>query len=77
MLTVFNRKELTTTHDTECFHTVCGKLTAAGIPYRTETHQRHDVHRDYGTPDLATRAGAQYQIFVHRDDLDRAQAAIR
>ena len=79
MLTVFNRRELITVLSTQQLYQLQSALTEAEIPFHTavlnqggpfQTRRRTDpfIKFDYLN---------QYRIYVHKNDYDRAMAAIQ
>lgn len=78
MLTIFNRRELLTVRSTEQLFRVKNALADAGIPCHTATLNRGGPFQTRGrTPFIKTDYLNQYQIYVHKDDYDRAVAAIQ
>ena len=79
MLTVFNRRELITISSQQRFFHVQEALSAAGIPSYIKTHGavRAAERARYGTIGLRQDALYTYTIYVHKNDYDRAAAAIQ
>lgn len=73
MLTIFNRRELTVTFSMAQQAEICQALTAAGIKYHLRTRQ--DAPDGRGALPRGVR-DTEYIFYVHKDDLDAAQAAV-
>lgn len=74
MVTIFNRRELITIADTGRYMDIKQCLTAQGIPNQTKFISGGGMAR------RGSAAGYHqplYEIFVHKDDYDRAMAAIQ
>ena len=78
MITLFNRTEVCATFSMEEQMRVRNALSAAGIGYLVRVNSRNAGSRAH-TGALGTDASAayEYRIFVKKDDLDAASAAIR
>ena len=85
MLTVFNRKSLWIGFDADRFQEIRSRLDAAGIVYRYRVHSRlggtgsrgGSMRGSYGSFGMRSEAMYQYEIFVHRRDLERARYVMR
>lgn len=79
MLTIFNRRELMTIPSQKKFFRIRETLAAAGIPSAVKTRgaARAAESARHGTPGLWQDALYTYTIYVHKDDYDRALAAVR
>ena len=79
MITLFNRKELLPIFSMKRLYAVQAALDAAGIPYHTKaaTPLGRVGGRARANPFQNPDAAHDYKIFVHRDDYDRALAAIQ
>ena len=79
MLTVFNRRELITLVSQQTFFRVREALSAAGIASKVKFHGtvRAAERARCGSAGLRQDAMYTYTIYVHRDDCDRAIAAIQ
>ena len=75
MLTIFNRRELIVVLSQRQFFWIREALDAAGIVYHVNMR---GASRDRdGTFGLQQDALDSYTIYVHRDDYERARAAIQ
>ena len=75
MLTIFNRKELIVVLSQRQFFGIREALDTAGIAYHVNMR---GASRDRdGTFGLQQDALDTYTIYVHRDDYERARAAIQ
>lgn len=79
MITVLNRETLAVTTDLAQKDRVVRALNHAGIDYKLQVRSRDgrtpmDVAR---TPVLSVRAPQEYLVYVRREDLPAAQAALR
>ena len=79
MLTIFNRRELITRSSRQRFFHVREALSAAGIASTVKLRgaARAAERARYGTAGLCQDALYTYVIYVHKNDYDRAMAAIR
>ncbi|MBE6936770.1 MAG: hypothetical protein E7458_09845 [Ruminococcaceae bacterium] len=81
MIHLFNRRELLITHRMDELSRVRDVLSENGIPYRIKT--RSSVSSPFGSrgrpavPGIRTEALYQYQVFVKKEDFDKAQFLIR
>ena len=81
MLTIFNRRELYLTYDMNDRVRVCDILNANSIDYRLKTTNTSapllgSGRRGGSTIGMNMDYIYEYKIFVHRDDLARAQYLI-
>jgi hypothetical protein len=76
MITVFNRRELITTCSMTDRVEIVQDLNAAGIDYRLLVENRYTRARVFTGGRQAPESAYQYTIFVHKDDLDRAQTCL-
>lgn len=73
----FHKKELTMTFDRTYYDTVCGKLAAGGIDYRTKWRDMNSVGRSRGTMgSFGQERTTQYYIYVRKQDYDKAAAML-
>ena len=79
MLTIFNRRELIILTSQQTLFRVREALDAAGMESHVKFHgaARAAERRHYGTAGLCQDAMYTYTIYVHKDDYDRAVAAIQ
>lgn len=79
MITVFNRRELITIPSQQKYFRIRRALSAAGIANATKIRGivRAAARARYGVAGLQQDALYSYTIYVHRDDYDRAAAAIQ
>ena len=79
MLSIFSRKELIPIFSAQRLYAVQAELDAAGIPHHTKyvNSAGRIGGRGRGLPFQNPDAAYEYKIFVHRDDYDRALAAIQ
>ncbi len=79
MITIFNRRELITLASTEKFFHVREALSAAGIPghVKIEGSGAGWSGRGRGIPGMRQDAMYTYTFYVHRDDYDKAAAAMQ
>ena len=73
MITVFNRRELISTCSMADRVEIVHDLNAAGIDYRLLVENRYTRARILTGGRQNSDSAYQYTIFVHKDDLDRAQ----
>ena len=76
MITIFNRRELTLTHDMGRQVAIRNALQSAGIDYvlRTFSSSRVNSGRTRtGSAGLDLTAAVEFHFFVHKRDLDRAK----
>ena len=73
MITVFNRRELISTCSMADRAEIVHDLNAAGIDYRLLVENRYTRARIFTGGRQNSDSAYQYTIFVHKDDLDRAQ----
>ena len=76
MLTIFNRRELTVTFSLKRQVEIREALAAAGIRYSLRTRRDASSGRGWSAAGGAARE-REYMFYVHRDDVDAAQAALR
>ncbi|BAL00179.1 hypothetical protein OBV_29800 [Oscillibacter valericigenes Sjm18-20] len=78
MITIFNRRELITLVSTKKFYNVREALAAAGIPsaVRMRGAARAGERARCGIPGVQADAMYTYRIYVHRDDYEKAAAAM-
>ena len=79
MMTLFNRKELIVVFSVKRLYALQAALDAAGIPYHTKfaTPLGRVGGRNRGSVFQEPDSAHDYRIYVHRDDYDRAVAAIQ
>lgn len=79
MITIFNRRELITLASTEKFFNVREALSAAGIPSYAKIRGSGAgwSSRERGIPGMRQDAMYTYTVYVHRDDYDKAAAALQ
>ena len=79
MITIFNRRELITLFSEPKLYAIQSALGAAGIGYHTKfaTPMGRIGGRARSNPFQNAGAAHDYKIYVHRDDYDRALAAIQ
>ena len=79
MITLFNRKELLPIFSMERLYAVQAALDAAGIPYHTQhaTPLGRVGGRGRANPFQNPDTAHDFKLFVHRNDYDRALAAIQ
>ena len=79
MITIFNRKELVTIASQQKLFRIREALANTGISSHIKTHGilGFAANRSRGVPCVNQDAAYTYTIFVHRDDYDRALAAIQ
>ena len=79
MLTIFNRRELLTVLSTEQMFRVKEALAEAEIPFRAVSLNRGGPCGTWGRgmPFIQAEYLYQYRIYVHKNDHDRAMAAIQ
>ena len=79
MLTIFNRRELLTIPSQQKFFHVREALSAAGIASAVKLRgaARAAERARYGTAGIRRDALDTYTIYAHKNDYDRAMAAIR
>lgn len=79
MLTIFNRRELTVTFSMKRQAEIREALTAAGINYSLSTRQDPATARGQATLGTGGRSQREleYVFYVHKDDVDAAQEALR
>ena len=78
-MNLFNRRELMTVFSMRQLYALQDALNAAGIAYRTKaaTPVGRMGGRGRGNPFQNPDAAHEFKIYVHRDDYDRALAAIQ
>ena len=75
---MFNRwVELALFHDTALFSQAVSKLEAAGIPYKVKDQSIGPKDRRTGSLGGSSRFNNLFQIYVKKEDLDRARHALR
>ena len=78
MITILNRRELTTTFSMEKISRITGRLDQERIPYRVRTVGRQNAalsgasRSRSGSFGINTDLERQYIIYVHRKDLEKA-----
>jgi len=79
MLTVFNRQELITVLSAQQLYGIQTALTEAEIPFHTAVLNQGGLLRTRGrtNPFMKFDYLNQYRIYVHKNDHDRAVAAIQ
>ncbi|WP_312634627.1 hypothetical protein [Oscillibacter sp.] len=79
MITIFNRQELITLASTEKFFNVREALSAAGISNHIKIRGSGAgwSSRERGIPGMRQDAMYTYTVYVHRDDYDKAAAAMQ
>ncbi|MEA4941408.1 hypothetical protein SDC9_112378 [bioreactor metagenome] len=79
MITIFNRRELITLASTQKYYHVREALAALGIPSAVKVRgaARAVDRARYGIAGAQTDAMYTYTIYVHRDDYDKAAAAMQ
>ena len=78
MLTIFNRGELITVLSAEKLFRIKNALAEAGIPCHAAVLNQGGPFQTRGrSPFMKMDALNQYMIYVHKDDYDRATAAIQ
>lgn len=79
MITIFNRQELITTFSMDVQAGVRDTLTQNGIEYRIKTHSHsfgRYARKRTGSCRVNSEYAYEYIIYVHRDDLEKAQYLI-
>ena len=77
MITIFNRRELASTCSMSAQAALRDALAAAGIDYRIRVIDRGGASMSRARTGAAGQNPAQYVIYVHKNDLERAKAALR
>ncbi|MBR5471689.1 MAG: hypothetical protein IKU81_06220 [Oscillibacter sp.] len=79
MLTIFNRRELITVLSTQQLYGIQSALTEAEIPFHAAVLNQGGPFRSRGqaNPFMKVDNLNQYRIYVHKNDYDRAMAAIQ
>ena len=79
MITLFNRKELMALFSVQKLYDVREALDAVGIPYHTKfaTPLGRVGGRNRGSIFQEPDSAHDYKIYVHKDDYDRAVAAVQ
>ena len=79
MLTIFNRRELLTVLSAQQLYGIQSALTEAEIPFHTAVLNRGGPFGTRGRTDPFMKFDYlnQYRIYVHKNDYDRAMAAIQ
>ena len=79
MITIFSRKELLTVVSMRRMFRVKEALSAAGISSYTKTKGIAGLagNRRHGMPFIDQDTAYTYTIYVHKDDYERAYAAIQ
>ena len=78
-MTLFNRRELFTALNTELLFRVRNALAEAGLASTVRTAGLMDAaaSRGRGVPGIRQDHLYQYQIYVHKQDYDRAYAVLQ
>ena len=79
MITIFNRKELLTVVSMKRMFRVKEALSAADISSYTKTKEIAGFagNRRHGLPFIDQDTAYTYTVYVHKDDYERAYAAIQ
>ena len=79
MLTVFNRRELITLVSMQKMIQVREALSASGIPSQVKSSgtAAFTAGRKHGIPFIDQDSAYTYTVYVHKNDYDRAAAAIQ
>ena len=79
MLTVFNRRELITLVSMQKMIQVREALSATGIPGQVKSSgtAAFTAGRKHGIPFIDQDSAYTYTVYVHKNDYDRALAAIQ
>jgi len=79
MITILNRRELTTTFSLEKLGRITGRLDQERVPYRVHTIGRQNAALSGASRSRTGSFGVnpdldrQYTIYVHRRDLEKAR----
>lgn len=77
---LLGKKEVVTTFDMKLYGDTSRLLEAAGIKFHTKITHTGSQNRSYGRAGSfgeRTDCGIQYQIFVKKEEFERAQFALR
>ena len=78
MITLFNRREVTVTHDLNQLNQIRSKLDANGIEHivRSNYNRTFSAGRSHGVPNVKAEAAYEYGVYVHRTDHQKALKAL-
>ncbi len=76
MITIFNRREVCITRDSQVLNRACDQLVLGGIQYRTYTNAPGNSRRGHEIAHLNVSAAYEYRVYVNKRDYEQAKHLI-